>query len=111
MNLNFLKVLNYVVILIIAAVVGCLSFAFYIGSQEQHEQLIGELPLSFVFRFLFFSTVGMLGIAFLVSINFVMNRIVLKSARKISLQCLVRNGIVWILLACLVGNIVFFRLV
>ena len=110
MKLNFLKIFNSVATLIIAAGFGFLSFAFYIGSQEQYTQLIRELPLSFIFRFFSFSAVGMLGIGVLVSINFVMNRTVLKSAPKIRLQHVVRNGIVWILIACLVGNIIFFRL-
>jgi hypothetical protein len=110
-KLDFLEVLNSVVILMIAAGVGFLSFAFYIGSQEQHEQLMRELPLSFIFRFLSFLAVGILAIIPLVIMNFVLNRTILKGAGKISLKRLVRNGVVLVLFTCLVGNIIFFRLV
>ena len=111
MKVNFLKVFNSVVTLIIAAGVGFLSFAFYIGSQEHHEQLMRELPLSFGFRFLSFSVAGILGIVPLVIMNFVLNRTILKRAAKINLKRLVRNGVVLVLFACLVGDIIFFRLV
>lgn len=111
MKLDFLKVFNSVVTLIIAAGVGFLTFAFYIGSQQHHEQLIRELPLSFIFRFLSFSAAGILAIIPLVIMNFVLNRTILKRAAKRSLKRLVRNGVVLVLFACLVGNIIFFRLV
>ena len=53
MKLNLFKVFNSIVLLIIAGVVGFLSFAFYLGSQDAHQQLLTELPLSFFFGFYF----------------------------------------------------------
>lgn len=110
MKLSLFKTFNSIVLLIIAGVVGFLSFAFYLGSQDDHQQLLMDLPLSFIFRLLFFSAVGMIGVGILLIINFVFNKTVLEGATAISLTRLARNGVFWVLLAVLIGNIIFFRL-
>ena len=52
----------------------------------------------------------MIGVGELLIINFVFNKTVLKGATAISLTRLARNGVFWVLLAVLIGNIIFFRL-
>ena len=91
MKLSLVKIFNSIVLLIIAGVVGFLSFAFYLGSQDDHQQLLTELPVSFIFRFLFFSAVGMIGVGVLLIINFVFNRTVLEGTGQLAFGGSSRN--------------------
>ena len=83
---------------------------FYLGSIENKEELVRQLPISYFYRFGAFSLLGIIGVSFLVLINFLINRITKKEDKNTNLKELTKIGILTTIIFCLIGTYVFFRI-
>jgi hypothetical protein len=107
--LKIIVIFNRVLVLLIAALVCFLSITFFIGTEDDKIGLIRELPLSFIFRFCFFTAVGILAVGILVLTNYMLNKFIVKGGGgEVNLKHLARNGVLWMVLASLIGCIIFF---
>lgn len=86
-----------------------ISSMLWIGSYEEAQKLKQSIFTSFFCRFLFFSIIGLIGILFLILINWIRNAIVFKG--KINLQKLFVQGSIYVLISSLVGVLLFFVLI
>lgn len=94
----------------ISGISGFLSMVFYLGSIENKEELVRQLPISYCYRFGAFSLLGIIGISLLVLINYLINRITKNENKKINLKELTKIGILTTVICCLIGTYVFFRI-
>lgn len=103
-----MKVLNTVLILLSSTFAGLLSMALYIGSDEDYNKLIQDLPVSFIERMGASLLVGLLGILFIIFINYLVNLTRLTETNKINLKLLAKNGIIITLIMTFLGTTLFF---
>ena len=90
-----------------AAVIGLLSFGFFLGSREDKQKLVEEPFLSFLGRFAVAGLVGILGIGVIVLLNFLLNSTELDKNPKTNLKALFVNSVLIVLAACFVGTLLF----
>lgn len=90
-----------------AAVIGLLSFGFFLGSREDKQKLVEEPFLSFLGRFAVAGLVGILGIGVIVLLNFLLNSTELDKNPKTNLKALFVNSVLNVLAACFVGTLLF----
>ncbi|MCF6140408.1 hypothetical protein L1S34_03845 [Flavobacterium sp. K77] len=105
-----MKVLNIIAILLISGISGFLSMAFYLGSIENKEELVRQLPISYCYRFGAFSLLGIIGISLLVLINFLINKIIKNENKKTNLKELTKIGLLTTVIFCLIATYVFYRI-
>lgn len=104
-----MKILNIIATIIISGISGFLSMAFYLGSIENKEELLKQLPLSYFYRFSAFSFLGILGMSLLVFLNFLINKTIKNENKKTNLKELTKFGILITVIFCLIGTCVFFE--
>ena len=107
MSMHPVKILNAIIIIVLSFVLAFLCLALYLGTKEQHQELISELPKSFLVRFGSFWLVGLFSIGLLTLINWGSNKI-FNTKRPINLKKLFLLGMVSITLACVLGCVLFF---
>jgi len=95
-----------IIIAFVSGILGLLSMLLFLGSQEQHHALVNELPSSFLIRFSLFSVVGIVAIASLVIINWIISGVV--RDYSIKLDRLFLKGSLSVIGACLIGCLLFF---
>lgn len=101
-----MRLFNTIIIVFASGILGFLSMVFFLGSQEQHQALVNELPSSFLIRFGSFSVVGILVIVILVLINWIISGLLQNHSVKLSK--LFFTGSLSVIMACLIGCILFF---
>ena len=79
MSMHPVKILNAIIIIVLSFVLAFLCLALYLGTKEQHQELISELPKSFLVRFGSFWLVGLFSIGLLTLINWGSNKIFIVS--------------------------------
>ena len=104
---NFVKALNWILTIVWSAILGLLSFGFFLGSREDKQKLVEEPFLSFLGRFAVAGLIGVLGIGVFVLLNFFLNRTVLDENHKTNIKALFANSILVVLAACFIGSLLF----
>ena len=104
-----MRIVNIIATILISGISGFLSLAFYLGSIENKEELIKQLPLSYFYRFGSFSLLGIIGISILVLLNFLINKTIKNENRKTNLKALAKFGILTTVVFCLIGTYIFFK--
>lgn len=104
-----MKIVNIIATILISGISGFLSLAFYLGSIENKEELVKQLPLSYFYRFSAFCLLGIIGISILVLFNFLINKTIKNENRKTDLKALAKCGILTTVVFCLIGTYIFFK--
>jgi hypothetical protein len=102
-----LKAFNTFSVVIICGITAFFS-VFYLGSYEQHKQLINQLPFSFISRLIGVSTIGLIGLSILITVNFLFDKIFLEKVNVDVLKQLAYTGLFWIFSIAFLGCILFF---
>jgi len=103
-----IKIFNGFILLLIYGLIGFLSYAFYVGTEESHQKLVNEMPWSFVLRFSVSVFMGICLIVLLVLINYLVNSTILKHQGKTNLKKLAINGILIMTVIAFIGTAYFF---
>jgi hypothetical protein len=103
-------IFNLVVILCTAFGLGFLARAFYLGTEEMHQEMMTELPWPFVIRFLGFFSIGAFVMLLLVALTWIFNTSVIRQ-NPLSLQRIFWPGLTVITGAIAAGCVCFFRFV
>jgi hypothetical protein len=102
-----LKALNIFSIVIICGITAFFS-VFTLGSYEQHKQLINQLPFSFIGRVAAVSAIGLIGLGFLIVINFLFDKFFFKKVNISVLKKIAYTGFLWVFLIAFLGCFLFF---
>jgi hypothetical protein len=101
---------NVFVVLCTALGLGFLTHAFFLGTWETHQDMIAELPWSFMKRFLGFFSIGVFMMLVLVTLTWVFNTSVIRQ-NPLPLGRLLWQGLTIIAVAIAAGCICFFYFV
>ncbi len=104
-----MRIFNNLYLIVWAVFIALVSSMLWIGSYEEAQKLKESIFASFFIRFLFFLIIGLIGILFLILINWIRNAIVFKG--KINLQKLLVQGSIYVLISSSVGVLLFFVLI
>lgn len=102
-----MKLINTFFLILVIGIVAFFSF-FWIGSYDHKLELNKQLPFSFIFRFLGLSTIGMIGIGFLILFNYLIKNLIFKGINISDLKKLVIRGVIAVGIVSLIGTIIFF---
>jgi hypothetical protein len=103
-------IFNTAVILCTAFGLGFLARAFFLGSGEIHQDMMAELPWSFLKRFFGFFSIGVFMTLLLAALTWIFNTSVIKQS-PLSLGRILWLGLTVIAVAVAVGCLCFFGLV
>lgn len=78
----------------------------WIGSYDTAQKLKESIFASYFLRFLGFSIIGMIGILFIIIINWIRNT--MTSSNKIDIHKLFLHGIIYISISSFIGVLLFF---
>jgi hypothetical protein len=101
-----MKIFNNLYIIVLAIFIAFISSMLWIGSYEDAQKLKQSIFSSYIIRFLFFSIIGLIGILFLIFINWIRNLIVFEG--KYKLQRLFIQGLLYVLISSFAGVFLFF---
>jgi hypothetical protein len=101
-----MKIFNSLFLIVLAVFITFISSMFWIGSFDKKQELYQTIFISFALRFLGFSIFGLIGILFLILINWIRNVIITDG--KINLLKLFILGLTYILISSFVGVFLFF---
>ncbi|WP_426483730.1 hypothetical protein [Flavobacterium sp. 2] len=102
-----MKTINTFFIVFTGGIVAFFSI-FWIGSYEQKMKLIDELPLSFIYRFVGLSAIGLVFISLLLMFNYLFAKLIVKDVNAVELRKLAIRGFVSVILLALFGTLFFF---
>lgn len=100
--------LNIVTCAIGAIILLLLNMTLFLGTKDDFYALQNNMPQSFIYRFLAFSLLGLIGVIILTLVNVISNLTWLKNKEKVNIikVGLIDLGIV--VLSCLIGTTMFF---
>ncbi len=101
-----MKIFNNLYLIILAAFILFVSSMLWLGSYEEVQKLKQSIFASYFIRFFGFLILGLIGILFLILINWIRNIFV--SDGKMSLQKLFGQGLIYVLISSSVGVLLFF---
>ena len=101
-----MKIFNNLYLIILAAFILFVSSMLWLGSYEEVQKLKQSIFASYFIRFFGFFILGLIGILFLILINWIRNIFV--SDGKMSLQKLFGQGLIYVLISSSVGVLLFF---
>mgnify|MGYP001317743692 CR=1 FL=1 len=110
MTSMFLKFINIILTIIISGMLGFFCAAFYLGTPEQHQDMINNnLAEGFFSRFIIFWLVGLVFILILTLLNFIFNKTFNKT-EPLRLWYIFLGGLLTLTVSCLIGGLYFFRI-
>lgn len=101
-----MKALNTILIISICCFLAFFSMFFSLGSHEDKNLLKINLPLSYLYRSLAFSILGLVAISILILLNFAVNKS--KIVNQIDLKLLSFRGAIIIIITSFLSSIFFF---
>ena len=94
----------------LAIAAGFLVSIFFLGTQDDHQKMIAELPEIFFTRFGVAAGAGLILIGMLILINLILNMTIL-NPNSINIKRLVIIGSSAIMTSSLIGCLIFFRII
>ena len=104
---QLIKIINYLLLVLISVYVGFLSYAFFLGYKEQHDNLVAQLPWSFFGRIAPFLLLGLILLAVIALIDWILNITLLRS-NPVNLKRIIIAGLILITISCVTGSLFFF---
>jgi len=101
-----MRAINTILTISICCFLAFFSMFFFLGSTEDKIFLKNQLPLSYFYRSLAFSILGLLILSILILLNFAINKS--KTINKIDLKFLLRRGGLAIIVTSFLSSIFFF---